>query len=176
MMFERAFPGLRVLRFIDVKRDRLVEMQNICQYVALSYVWGNVPNFRLTKANRRELLISGAIKTVWKMLPRTIKDAVELTRKLGLRYLWVDALCLLQNDREDLELGVAVMDQVYEQSWLTIIAACGHDANAGLPGVRDGSRRESNLTVEVKRGIWLGVHTGLDLLFKHSVHNSRAWT
>jgi hypothetical protein len=174
--FEHAFPGLRVLRFIDVERNCLVETQNIYQYVALSYVWGNVPNFRLTKANRRELLVSGGFETVWTMLPRTITDAAELTRRLGLRHLWVDALCLLQNDREDLDLGVAVMDQVYERSWLTIVAACGHDADSGLPGIYEGSRRVPNLTLEVKRGVLLGVYTGLDLLLKYSVHNSRAWT
>ena len=174
--FEHAFPGLRVLRFIDVKRNCLVEMQSICKYTALSYVWGAVPNFRLTKANKRELSVSGGIEAVWEMLPRTIKDTVEFMRMLGLRYLWVDALCLLQNDQEDLELGVAVMDQIYERSWLTIIAACGHDANAGLPGVLEGSRKPSNLTMEVKEGVSLGVYTGLDLLYKNSVHNSRAWT
>ncbi|KAH7128140.1 heterokaryon incompatibility protein-domain-containing protein [Dendryphion nanum] len=176
MTFEDAFPGLQVLRFIDVKRNCLVETQSICQYVALSYVWGAVPNFRLTKANKRELSVPGGIETVWKMIPRTIRDAIEFTRMLGRCYLCVDALCLLQNNREDLELGVAVMDQVYERSWLTIIAACGHDANAGLPGVREGSRKFSNLTLDVKRDISLGVYTGLDLLYRHSVHNSRAWT
>jgi hypothetical protein len=176
MTFEKAFPGLRLLRLIDVERSRLVQTMSICQYAALSYVWGTVPNFRLTKENKDVLMAPDGIEQIWGMLPRTIRDAILLTRKLRLRYLWVDALCLIQNDPKDFELGVAVMDQVFERSWLTIIAACGHDANAGLPGVREGSRKVSHLLTEVKKGVSLGVYTRLDQLFKYSVYNSRAWT
>jgi hypothetical protein len=142
----------------------------------LSYVWGDVPNFRLTKANMRELLIVGSIEAVWDMLPRTIRNAIDLTNSLGLHYLWVDALCLLQNDHEDLQLGVSVMDYIYEWSLLTIIAASGHNADAGLPGVHEGSRKVSELALDVKIGISLGVYTGFEQLLKYSVYNSRAWT
>ena len=174
--FERAFPGLRVLRLIDVMQNCLIETRDLCEYAALSYVWGDVPNFKLNRANKRELLVPGSVEKVWKILPRTIRDAIELTRRLGLVYLWVDTLCLSQNDADDLDLGVAVMDQIFERAWLTIIAACGHNAHAGLPGVREGSRKALESPVEVKKGIWLGMYTELDLLLRHSVYNSRAWT
>ncbi|KAF5532526.1 hypothetical protein FMEXI_12326 [Fusarium mexicanum] len=174
--FAEAFPGLRILRLIDVEDDCLVEITRLDKYIALSYVWGGVANFRLTKANRTALLRPGSLGRVVKMLPNTIKDAITLTRRLGCRFLWIDALCLLQNDTEDLKLGVNVMDLIYERAWLTVVAACGHDANARLPGVQEGTRHGSYNTVEIVPGVEMGIVTGLDALLQHSVYNSRAWT
>ncbi|KAF4969171.1 hypothetical protein FSARC_3547 [Fusarium sarcochroum] len=176
LTFAEAFRGLHLLRLIDVENNSLVEITRVEKYVALSYVWGAVPNFRLTKANRPSLLMPGSLKKVSKILPNTIKDAIVLVRRLGCRYLWVDALCLLQNDAEDLELGVNVMDLIYERAWLTVVASCGHDANARLPGVQEGTRNPSHNTVEVIPGVEMGIVTGLDGLLKTSVYNSRAWT
>ncbi|KAM0083924.1 hypothetical protein ACKRZS_003869 [Fusarium odoratissimum] len=174
--FGEAFPGLRILRLIDLEDSCLVERARLEKYIALSYVWGAVPNFRLTKANRTALLTPGSLKKVFKMLPNTIKDATTLSKRLGCRYLWVDALCLLQNDAEDLELGVNVMDLVYERAWLTVVAACGHDANARLPGIQEGTRDDSYNTFEIMPGVEMGIVTGLDGLLKRSVYDSRAWT
>ncbi|KAF5233899.1 hypothetical protein FANTH_12406 [Fusarium anthophilum] len=176
LRFAEAFPGLCVLRFIDVEAHCIVEVARLHKYVALSYVWGAATNFRLTKANRTALLTPGSLKEVLEMLPNTIKDAITLTRRLGCRYLWVDALCLLQNDTKDLELGINVMDLVYERAWLTVLAACGHDANARLPGVQEGTRDGSCNTFKIAPGVEMGIVKGLDGLLKHSVYDSRAWT
>ncbi|KAL2692455.1 hypothetical protein Neosp_002864 [[Neocosmospora] mangrovei] len=174
--FSTAFPGLRVLRLIDVRRGCLVEVQEYRPYVALSYVWGAVSNFRLTRSNLAQLLVPGTIGEVFSTLPKTISDVITLCIRLGVEYLWVDTLCLLQNDEDDLERGINVMDQIYERSWLTVVAACGSDANAGLPGVQIGSRSSVKLAVEVRPGVRLGLYTGLDQLLKSSVYNSRGWT
>lgn len=133
--FADAFRGLRLLRLIDIKKGCLVEMRAREKYVALSYVWGAVSNFRLTKANRIALLATVSLMKISHRLPRTVQDAIALVRRLGCRYLWVDAHCLLQNDNEDLDRGVNAMDRIYEFAWLTVVASCGHDANARLPGV-----------------------------------------
>ncbi|KAM0549939.1 hypothetical protein ACHAPJ_009186 [Fusarium lateritium] len=176
LAFAEAFRGLHLLRLIDVMNNCLVEKICLEKYVALSYVWGAVSNFRLTKANRPALLMPGSLLRVFKMLPSTIRDATVLVRRLGCRYLWVDALCLLQNDAEDLELGVNVMDLIYERAWLTVVASCGHDANARLPGVQEGTRKPSYNTVEVIPGVEMGVVAGLGGLLQNSVYDSRAWT
>lgn len=90
----------------------MVEVQEYRPYVALSYVWGAVSNFRLTKSNLAPLLVPGTIGEVFSTLPKTICDAITLCIRLGVQYLWVDALCLLQNDEEDLEQGINVMDRI----------------------------------------------------------------
>ncbi|KAJ4317165.1 hypothetical protein N0V84_007469 [Fusarium piperis] len=175
-IFASSFPGLDVLRLIDVKKSCLVEVQSCHNYLALSYVWGAVSNFRLTKSNLSYLLVPGSVQKVFHRLPRTVSDAITLCQQLGFQYLWVDALCLLQNDAKDLEKGVNVMDQIYECAWLTIVAACGTNANAGLPGVQLGSRGSQTTALYVLPGIALGVDTGLSQLLKHSVYSSRGWT
>jgi len=124
--FTDAFRGLHILRLIDVEARCLVERRVVEKYVALSYVWGAISNFRLTKSNKYALLERGSLKRVWHLLPWTIKDTIDLVQRLGIRYLWVDALCLLQNDAEDLDLGVNVMDLIYERAWCTVVAGCGY--------------------------------------------------
>ncbi|KAK3312603.1 heterokaryon incompatibility protein-domain-containing protein [Apodospora peruviana] len=173
--FEDSFPGLEVVRFIDVKRSSIVELRTVPHYVALSYVWGEVSTVRLTATSRPGLLLPGGIEKAWQGIPRTIKDAIELVRKLGVRYLWVDALCLIQNDPDDVSRGVKIMDEIYERSWLTIIAASGHNANGGLPGIHENSRC-SSAAVPITEDVSVGLFVPLDRLLKCSVYETRAWT
>ena len=56
-------------------------------------------------------------------LPRTIRDAIHLTQLLGEKYLWIDALCIKQDDAEFKTARILEMDQIYTASALTIIAA-----------------------------------------------------
>ena len=173
--FHECFPALDVLRFVDVNLLAIAELQRVPEYIALSYVWGETSSIRLTTTSRSSFLVAGYIEKVWDYIPRTIKDAIELTRRLGMRYLWVDALCLMQNDPDDVSRGVSMMDEIYERSWLTIIAASGHDANAGLPGIAEGSRC-STTAIPVTKDVSVGIYVPLDRLMKCSVYESRAWT
>ena len=92
------------------------------------------------------------------------------------RYLWIDTLCLIGDDPEDLLQGIRAMDIIYEQSVLTIIAASGTDASAGLPGVQLNSRKAKQAVEEVRPGIKLMLtHTLRDYLGR-SKYSSRGWT
>ncbi|KAI1174037.1 heterokaryon incompatibility protein-domain-containing protein [Nemania sp. FL0916] len=170
------FPHLHIIRFIDVNMDCLVECDTLPNYVCLSYVWGAVASFRLSKANKSRLMQPGAITNAWELLPKTIQDAIVLVRMIGERYLWVDSLCLVQNDPQDLENGTGSMDLIFEFSSLTIIAAGGRDAEAGLPGVNIGSRFAEERIAEVIPGLRLAVHTDMESRIEPTVYNSRAWT
>jgi len=169
--------GLKVLRLLDVVDNHLVEKTTEFppQYVALSYVWGAVMGVRLTRANKARMMQPGALVHVAEHAPVTIKDAIKLTRMLGARYLWVDSLCLVQNDESDLKEGVQVMDDIYEQAWLTIVNAGGHDANAGLLSLRPGDRGGYPYR-EVKPSLFMGLLKGVDAYLKNSVYQTRAWT
>ena len=176
---EQAFPGLDFLRLIDVNRGCIVKAPLGSRYVALSYVWGGTSCCKLTTANESSLSQDGALKRLADdlTLPRTISDAMALVRGLaGLQFLWVDALCLIQDDVKDLAAGIAVMDDVYERAWFTIIAAGGEDASFGLPGIQPGSRSATRLSHEIKPGLHLGVDTALDSSLTRSVYNKRGWT
>jgi hypothetical protein len=73
-------------------------------------------------------------------LPPTIKDAIEVTRSLGLEYLWVDAICIIQDDTEDCATELAKMSSIYLGSTLTISAASAKDSMEGFLGDRDLTR------------------------------------
>jgi hypothetical protein len=72
-----------------------------------------------------------------KLLPQTLLDAIEVTKKLGFKYLWVDALCIMQDSAEeaaqqDMQRELATMDQVYKNATMTIVAACAPSATDGF--------------------------------------------
>jgi hypothetical protein len=126
---------LKTFRVIDVKNECVVESSLTDRYLTLSYVWGLVPTMRLRQENIEGLMSIGALTRVRHQLPQTIKDAIDLVHLLDERFIWIDSLCLVEDDPDDLLRGVQEMDMIYELSALTIIAATGTDANAGLPGV-----------------------------------------
>ena len=105
------------------------------RYIALSYVWGNVKSTNLTSGNMEELrkprsLSSGSrVVTV----PQTIRDAIRLTADLDIRYLWVDCLCLIQND-PNLSFYLNQMHSIYANAILTILVANKDNANGGITG------------------------------------------
>ncbi|MCJ1377887.1 hypothetical protein MMC17_000983 [Xylographa soralifera] len=109
-------------------------------------------------------------------LPRTIRDAIELVNKIGEQYLWVDSLALVADDQEDLTNGIQNMDLIYEQSILTIVAATGLDASAGLPGVSENSRQVNQYVEEVLPGVKLTCQTQPAAYMKVSRYSTRGWT
>jgi hypothetical protein len=65
-------------------------------------------------------------------LPRTFQDAITMTRRLGVRYIWIDSLCICQDDMQDWERESARMAAVYSNSYLTIAATGSSDSAGGL--------------------------------------------
>ncbi|KAH6680956.1 heterokaryon incompatibility protein-domain-containing protein, partial [Halenospora varia] len=129
---------------IDAEKECVVKVQEPSQYVALSYVWGNA-NTVLNKEERRPFLMRpGGVSLSDPKLPKTIHDALRLVLATGHRYLWVDALCVSQDPGPGSSHGKTAqlenMDSIYRCAKFTIIAVSGEDANAGLPGIRDGTR------------------------------------
>lgn len=67
-------------------------------------------------------------------LQRTYKDAIQVTLALGLQYIWIDALCIIQStdDFSDWQLESAKMASIYQGSFITIAAASSSDSDGGL--------------------------------------------
>ncbi|KAH7208578.1 heterokaryon incompatibility protein-domain-containing protein [Fusarium oxysporum] len=98
------------------------------RYVALSYCWGNVPQFTTTKSTLQDRKDSIMVSN----LPKTHQDAIQITQRLRVRYLWIDSICICQGDKEDWERESAKMLSVYANSYLTIAASNGTDSSEGL--------------------------------------------
>ncbi|EXJ89685.1 hypothetical protein A1O3_02752 [Capronia epimyces CBS 606.96] len=148
----------------------IVETSQSSRYIALSYLWGkNFVQLFTTSKNLPKLSQPGALEK--EKLPRTIKDAIILTRLLGERYLWTDSLALLHDD------GFQYHDDwVYARAALTVVAGSGKDANAGLPGVRKESRKFHQEIEQVKPGLQLMVSHLAEDYISTSQWDSRAWT
>ena len=164
------------LRLIDVRGRCVIEVESPSPYVTLSYVWGKVKTLRLVKENKLSLMKPSALAAMRNKIPLTILDAIDLVARLGLSYLWVDALCILQDDENELAQEVQRMDLIYANSLLTIIAAHGVDANAGLPGVQPDSRRAQQVLEQVSSDASLVALYEPDDLLRSPVYSSRAWT
>lgn len=80
-------------------------------YAALSYVWGGVSGLRLRNGSYNELTTVSLDRRRSK-IPNTVLDAIEPADEMGLKYIWVDALCLIQDDRGDKELLLPPMHLV----------------------------------------------------------------
>jgi len=171
-------------RLIDVVDNCVVPAPPNCKYAGLSYVWGNVdPSsiLRLLKANLEELEKPGSLfrKECYDKIPLTIRDAIQVVRELHLRYLWTDSLCIVQDDDSDQGSkfdAISKMDLVYGAAYLTIVAASGTDANAGLPGLHPDSRGVAQPVVEIAPGFRLAFKSRSEDYILNTVYHTRGWT
>jgi Heterokaryon incompatibility protein (HET) len=96
-------------------------------YAALSHCWGQSRHLCTTKST-----LGDHMKDIpYSQLPRTFQDAITITRRLGLQYLWIDSLCIIQDDNDDWESESAKMGQVYWSAYLTIAAVSSLDGDGG---------------------------------------------
>ncbi|KAF3800238.1 hypothetical protein GCG54_00003766 [Colletotrichum gloeosporioides] len=65
-------------------------------------------------------------------LPQTFQDAIKVTRSLGIGYLWIDSLCIVQDDPEDWKMESRLMEQVYSSAYATLAASCASGTEDGF--------------------------------------------
>ncbi|KAK3396866.1 heterokaryon incompatibility protein-domain-containing protein [Sordaria brevicollis] len=136
------------IRLIDLGESCLVEKKELVPYVALSYVWGRVKVFKTLEENIDQLKTPGGVEKRRSEFPRSIQDAMTFAQNLGYRYIWIDSICIIQDDdteaytNHDKKHQIGQMGKIYQYADLTVVAASGEDANAGLPGVESGTARE----------------------------------
>ena len=104
-------------------------------YLTLSHRWGDADIIKLTKANLEEL----RLEIPMSLLSKTFKDAIATARVFGLRYLWIDSLCILQDSKEDWTREAATMCDVYKNSYCNIVAMSSKTMFDGLFFERDTS-------------------------------------
>ncbi|KJZ77780.1 hypothetical protein HIM_02957 [Hirsutella minnesotensis 3608] len=112
-LVKAEMPGFQLLD-CDTTPPRVVRGSIQQDYVALSYVLGK------------------DVREAW---PKVVQDAAAVTRDMGIRYLWVDRMCLQDATPENKAQHISRMDEIFEGATLTIIAAHGDSAGCGLPGV-----------------------------------------
>ncbi|SCV34410.1 uncharacterized protein FFB14_04877 [Fusarium fujikuroi] len=102
------------------------------RYVALTYCWGPEPlasrQLKTTRAN----IAQHQQQIPQLSLPQVIKDAVTVARELSIPFLWVDALCILQDDVSDWDKQCAVMERIYGNAHVVVAAASSHNCEEGF--------------------------------------------
>jgi hypothetical protein len=158
------------------------------KYLSLSYTWGQTPNLRTTTRILDELRKPGAFASSGEfasMISETIRNSFEITKCLGERYIWVDSLCIVQDDEIALN-HPKKMHIIFANSLLCIVAKAGQDAEFGLRGVGGVSapRCSDQLIIDLADGERLtGRLTGRGSCYNQSLpstsgrsYSERAWT
>jgi hypothetical protein len=103
-------------RFVKLK---LTQEAECLQWIALSYRWGDRPHFSTTRANIEDHI--QGMKLI--ELPEVFQDAISMTRGLGLRYLWIDAVCIIQGEDGDFATESKKMEDVYSGAYCVLAAS-----------------------------------------------------
>jgi hypothetical protein len=111
------------LRLVDMS-----EYQHQPRYLTLSHCWGKINMITLTRNNKKEF----EAVIPHESLCQIFKDAVALTQELEEEYLWIDSLCIIQDDPEDWQREASKMSGVYGGSYLNIAASGASDGSVGL--------------------------------------------
>lgn len=165
-------------RLIDTKERFLVRPNGLVEFCALSYVWGRRGNSELketdilTKESLERMERSGGFME--SPLPRTIEDAIQACSALGFRYLWVDRLCIVQDDERSKNHQIHAMGDIFASAQVVLIASSSGNMHAGISGVSNSRQTEQ----------WRLSSSNLDLVrlprldegIKGCQWSTRAWT
>ena len=100
------------------------------RYIALSHCWGSTGNRPLRTTARN--LESHQDGIPFENLPKTFQDCVEFSQCMGIRYVWIDSLCIIQDDHQDWLSEAAKMRDVYKNAALVVGASGAKDSTEGL--------------------------------------------
>ncbi|RWA13730.1 hypothetical protein EKO27_g1372 [Xylaria grammica] len=175
-------------RFLDIgnesEGDRIFLRESSGEedrrYVALSHCWGTTRPLCLTSAtletHKQGIFIQ--------RLPKTFQDAVTVVRTLGLRYIWIDSLCIIQDDAEDWRNEAGRMAGVYRNAHFVLSATRASSDEEGFLGTRPtldhvaftDSSSNSLLTLKLLPPSPLGEESGLDAhIVADEPLSRRAW-
>lgn len=104
-----------------------IPLQEELVYTTLSHCWGTIPIYRLRQSNLETM--KATIEPT--NLTKTFQDAIHITRRMQVRYLWIDSLCIIQDSTIDWQHESLLMGSIYKYGFCNIAATSGHDGRAG---------------------------------------------
>ncbi|KAL7627885.1 hypothetical protein AAE478_002080 [Parahypoxylon ruwenzoriense] len=161
---------------VDVNEMRVVNIsgQPAIPFIALSYVWGPSPDpqkLQATKQNMKYLHTRGCLRH---KLSSSIKDSMKVCRRLGYRYMWIDRLCIRQDDDDHKKEQLGQMARIYSQADLVLIIASTGTVDDPIPGIS--IPRSEHIQVKID-GLYLRYSYGdPEIAMRNSTWFSRAWT
>ena len=138
------------LRLIETREEEIA----VREYIALSHPWGDTAKYKAFSTLRRDPSGAGHELRLFKrsippeQLPATFKDAIRSTRKLGVRYLWIDSICIIQGKDGDFTEEVKKMEDVFSGAYCVLAASRATSQHDGFLG-----RRPQREYVTFQRGV-----------------------
>jgi len=182
-------PSLPGLRLIDVQNRCIVSGDPRLRYAALSYTWGLHEQYCLVQDNVAVLSEAGSLTKFAESLGQVVHDAITVCTNLKIPFLWIDSLCIVQDDANDKSTQIQHMDEVYASSYVTLVVAGQNrftsstlnsgDAAASIPRVSKPATCApprftlDGVTYAVRRG---DPDTLQELGLEGSPWSSRGWT
>jgi hypothetical protein len=123
------------------------------------------------KNSIEELKVPGSLSP--DKLPQTLEDAMRVCEQLQERYLWIDRLCIIQDDIDDKAQQIKEMHKIFSAARFVIVTAYGDGVNFGIPGVSR-SRWVTQISVDLP-GISVTNHVHESKLDDMAVWQTRAW-
>lgn len=185
--------GLKVLRLVDVNKNCIAEYRRTKgvkpkdrEYAVLSYVIGGAQLPAYSKEDMQDLTKDQSDTFKLDSLPQVYQDAISVTKTVGLQYLWIDSMCLLDKDQgteeaKDYHHGLDNMDRIYEGARLTICAADHDSADGHLSALVGNDKiRKNALTGQTLRqlpgGQQWGLIRGVYSRLRETRYMNRGWT
>ena len=145
-------------------------------YIALSYVWGEGKPYTTKLSNIMLHRNHGGLERSLEELPRVFHDAFNLVRCLGVRYIWIDSLCIVQDSSRSWGLNSRVMDLIYGNAVLTICAADGVDSSTPLKAMHPKAHDARQISLDCAPRVRLMISRPPEIGIRASKWNTRAWT
>lgn len=174
----------RVIDIGEARNDPLVLRDskeiNTCSYIALSHCWGEYKDEEKQKiCTHKDNLEQRKAGFQVQDLPKTFQDAIDVTRQLGKRYLWIDSLCIVQSvdgkETDDWKVESKRMEVVFSSAYCTLAASAAKGSHEGFLKPRPSSQP---IQIETKDGGRLYVSAEVDNFFEDiekSPLNGRGW-
>jgi hypothetical protein len=130
---------------LDQVRLYVSQQGEKASYACLSHCWGSDPLslLRTTTAS----LDTFRASVPWKDLPNTFRDAINFTYRLGLRFLWIDSLCIVQDSITDWRHEGSLMAEIYESAYVTLAATKASDPTEGCFATPDDVYRTRTISL-----------------------------
>jgi hypothetical protein len=140
----------RLIEITSGDELRLFYPDSRVPYISVSHCWGQSRPFQLTKANHDELVRGLPLRS----LPRLFQDFITVASRFGVRYIWIDSLCIIQDSTDDWKKEAGLMGSVYRGAVCNIAAVSSSDCKASL---------FTRIHPLISFGCWLNVDSFPDL-------------
>jgi hypothetical protein len=119
-----------VVRLVETKEDRIFRAPQL-KYIAVSHPWGDMAknnHYYTTRKNISQHKEGIRID----VLPATFKDAIRVTQELGVQYIWIDSLCIVQGEGGDFDEEAKHMETVFSSAYFVIAATRAKGMSSGF--------------------------------------------